>query len=71
MVIMYRNVTRVGLGLRIVGEMTGWLGSSVVVLARSAKDPGFEPLSSHNCSPVTEKYSTQLYNLINCKASIL
>ena len=33
--------------------MTGWLGSSVVVFARSAKDPGFEPRSSHNFSPVT------------------
>ena len=33
--------------------MTGWLSSSVVVFARSAKGPGFEPWSSQKFSPVT------------------
>ena len=51
--VSYLSVTAVAVRWRIVGDMTGWLGSSVVVFAPSAKGPGFEPWSSHNFSPVT------------------
>ena len=45
---------RVGFRWKVVGELTGWLASSVIrVFARSAKDPGFEPQSNHTLSPVT------------------
>ena len=39
------SVTGVGFRWRIVGDMTGWLGSSVVECS--------QPRSSHNFSPVT------------------
>ena len=39
---MLKCVTWVGLRWKVVGEMTVWLSSSVVVFARSAKGPGFE-----------------------------
>ena len=39
----FDKCNRVGFRWKVVGEMTVWLGSSVVVFARSAKGPGFEP----------------------------
>ena len=57
------SVTGVGFRWRIVGDMTRWLGGSVVVFTRSAKGPGFEPRSSHNFSPVT--FSIKIFRIAN------